>query len=115
MVMNWKLARTTRHNQLTELVLGLGNPSTTLLKVGTGGGASVGVHGIGGTGTQGEGGSSGAGAMGWRRRCAWHLDVSRRSSGNVEVWHRGARGIPIRMPASSARPTQASASGEVSV
>ncbi len=49
---------------MTQLVLGLGNPSTTLLKVGTGGGASIGVHGIGGTGLKGEGGSSGAGVYG---------------------------------------------------
>ena len=47
----------------TQLVLGLGNPSTTLLRVGTGGGASIGVdgegaigiHGKGGTGVSGEG------------------------------------------------------------
>jgi hypothetical protein len=49
---------------MTQLVLGLGNPSTTLLKVGTGGGASIGVHGIGGTGLKGEGGSPGAGVYG---------------------------------------------------
>jgi hypothetical protein len=41
---------------MTQLVLGLGNPSTTLLKVGTGGGASIGMHGIGNTGVKGEGG-----------------------------------------------------------
>jgi hypothetical protein len=49
---------------MTQLVLGLSNPSTTLLKVGTGGGAGIGVHGIGGTGLKGEGGSSGAGVHG---------------------------------------------------
>jgi hypothetical protein len=56
---------------MTRLVLGLGNPSTTLLKVGGGGGASIGVHGIGNTGVKGEGGigvrgisSSGVGVNG---------------------------------------------------
>ena len=44
----------------TQLVLGLGNPSTTLLRVGTGGGASIGVYGEGGTGIHGKGGNIGS-------------------------------------------------------
>ena len=51
----------------TQLVLGLGNPPTTLLRVGTGGGASIGVYGEGGTGIHGKGGNigvSGEGAIG---------------------------------------------------
>jgi hypothetical protein len=50
----------------TQLVLGLGNPSTTLLRVGTGGGASIGVHGEGAIGIHGKGGTgvSGEGDIG---------------------------------------------------
>jgi len=50
----------------TQLVLGLGNPSTTLLRVGTGGGASIGVHGEGAIGILGKGGTgvSGEGDIG---------------------------------------------------
>src|SRR6266540_4214623 len=43
----------------TQLVLTLGSPATTLLKVGTGGGASIGVLGHGGIGVKGEGGTAG--------------------------------------------------------
>src|SRR6266511_768921 len=43
----------------TQLVLTLGSPATTLLKVGTSGGATIGVHGVGGFGIKGEGGAAG--------------------------------------------------------
>ena len=43
----------------TQLVLTLNSSPKTLLKVGTGGGASIGVHGIGATGLKGEGGAFG--------------------------------------------------------
>ena len=48
----------------TQLVLGLGNPPTTLLRVGTGGGASIGVYGEGGTGIHGKGGNIGVSGEG---------------------------------------------------
>lgn len=48
----------------TQLVLTLNNQPKTLLKVGTGGGASIGVHGIGATGLKGEGGAFGVDGVG---------------------------------------------------
>ncbi len=48
----------------TQLVLTLKNQPVTLLKVGTGGGASIGVHGVGATGIKGEGGAHGVEGVG---------------------------------------------------
>jgi hypothetical protein len=45
-----EIGENNRAQSATQLVLGLGNTSTTLLRVGTGGGASIGVYGEGGTG-----------------------------------------------------------------
>jgi hypothetical protein len=48
----------------TQLVLTLNSQPKTLLKVGTGGGASIAVHGIGATGLKGEGGAFGVDGVG---------------------------------------------------
>jgi hypothetical protein len=86
----------------TQLVLTLNSSPKTLLKVGTGGGASIGVHGIGATGLKGEGGAfgvdgvGGAGGSGVRGTSKSGIGVSGSSEDDAGVLGSSDTGIGVR-------------------